>query len=174
MKYTSSEAAKLLRTLNEEYDALQYQEEQTREFVAAVGEEIETVRPEYDYREMQKKLQRLEEKIRTVKHEINRFNLNTAVPGFAMTIDQMLIYIPQLTARKRKLYGMMNRMPRQRERAVGGGNNYLIEYSYANYDVSKAREDYRKTSAELIRAQTALDLVNNTETMEISGIEEEE
>ena len=156
MKYTSSEAAKLLRTLNEEYDALRYKEGQTCEFVAAVGEDIETVRPE---------------QIRAVKHEINRFNLNTVVPGFDMTIDQMLIYIPQLTARKRKLYAMMNRLPKQRERAAGSGKNYLIEYSYANYDISAAGEDYRRTSAELVRAQTALDLVNNTETMEISGID---
>ena len=171
MKYTSSEAAKLLRTLNGEYDALRYKEGQTCEFVAAVGEDIETVRPEYDYPGMQRKLKRLEEQIRAVKHEINRFNLNTVVPGFDMTIDQMLIYIPQLTARKRKLYAMMNRLPKQRERAAGSGKNYLIEYSYANYDISAAGEDYRRTSAELVRAQTALDLVNNTETMEISGID---
>lgn len=168
MKYTSAEAAKLLRKLKEEQAALLLKEERSREFVAAVGEEIESVRPVYDYQNTQELLKELERKIRVVKHAINRFNISQTVAGFEMSIDQMLVYIPQLTARKQKLANMKDRLPKQREDADGfGRNSNIIEYSYANYDIGTVEKEYDIVSDELARAQTALDVVNNTETMEI-------
>ena len=74
MKYTSAEAAKLLRKLNEEVENLEAQEAKRREFNAAIGEDIETVRPAYDYADTQRKLKDLEKKIRMVKHTLNCFN----------------------------------------------------------------------------------------------------
>ena len=62
MKYTSAEAAKLLRKLNEEVENLEAQEAKRREFNAAIGEDIETVRPTYDYADTQRKLKDLEKK----------------------------------------------------------------------------------------------------------------
>ena len=46
-------------------------------------------------------------------------------------------------------------------------NSAVIEYTYANYDVEKAKAAADAAAEELARAQTALDKVNNTETMEI-------
>ena len=161
MRYTPSEASKLLRTLKDEHEALERRERQTCEFTAAIQEDTGSVRPAYDYREMQNRLKELEEKIRRVKHAVNRFNLETEVPGFHMTVD------PQLTARKSRLAAMKERLPVERVSAVGYSNNYLIEYNYANYDIEDAERDYRETSEELIRAQTALDLINSTGTIEI-------
>ena len=71
MKYTSAEAAKLLRKLNEEVENLEAQEAKRKKFNAAMGEDIETVRPEYDYADTQRKLKDLEAKIRMVKHTLN-------------------------------------------------------------------------------------------------------
>lgn len=168
MKYTSAEAAKLLRKLKEEQAALLLKEERSREFVAAVGEEIESVRPVYDYQNTQELLKELERKIRVVKHAINCFNISQTVAGFEMSIDQMLVYIPQLTARKQKLANMKDRLPKQREDADGfGRTSNIIEYNYANYDISIVEKEYAAASDELARAQTALDVVNNTATMEI-------
>ena len=45
MKYTSAEAAKLLRKLNEEQAALKERESKTATFVAAVDEDVESARP---------------------------------------------------------------------------------------------------------------------------------
>lgn len=168
MKYTSSEANKLLRRLNEERSALLEKEEQSSTFLAAMGEDPESVRPEYDYQDTQKALEELDRKIRIVKHAINEFNLRCEVPGFCMTIDQMLIYIPQLTARKQKLAQMKGRLPKQRDvRANYGRTVNIIDYSYANYEIKAAEKDYEAVADELSRAQTALDVLNNTETMEI-------
>lgn len=167
MKYTSAEAVKLLRKLNEAQAALMEREAMSSVFSASLGEDVESVRPEYDYRDVQNQLKELEEKIRRVRHAINEFNLHTIVPEFDMTIDQILIYIPQLTARKRKLSCMRSRLPKQREAVSGMRGAAIVDYSYANYDIREAEADYWETVDELAKAQTALDVVNNTLTMEI-------
>lgn len=168
MKYTSAEAAKLLRELNDRHDNLELQENLCSVFNAALGENIEDVRPGYDYRLVQDQLADLEQQIRKVKHVISMFNLTHVVPGFDMTVDQILVYIPQLSKRKQKLAAMMQRLPKQRASARGfSPDTAVIDYCIANYDPEKAKEDYTAVSAELSRAQTALDLLNSTETMEI-------
>ena len=93
---TSAMAAKYLRKLNEEHDALLQKEKKSDTFTASVQEKIEDVRPEYDYAAVQLQLRDLEDRIRKIKHSINQFNLTQIVPEFNMTIDQMLVYIPQL------------------------------------------------------------------------------
>ena len=167
MKYTSAQAAKLLRKLNEERDSLLSAELRSREFVAAVGEDPETLRPVYDYRKTQEELDALEAKIRTVKHAINAFNLSHEVPGFAMTVDQLLIRIPQLSAKKTKLAEMADRLPKMREPSYNRGGGNVIDYRYTNYDIAAVKADLDAVSDLLSRAQTALDTLNNTETMEI-------
>ena len=47
MTYTSAQAAKLLRRLNDEYAAMLEREALSREFNAAVGENVDAVRPAY-------------------------------------------------------------------------------------------------------------------------------
>ncbi len=139
-------------------------EDRSSVFHAAVGEDVESIRPAYDYAKARRNVEELEAKIRAVKHAINRFNVEHEVPGFGMTIDQMLVYIPQLTRRKKKLQEMQGRLPKQREPGYGAN---IIDYSYANYDIETARTDYARVSDELARAQTALDVANNQEKMEI-------
>ena len=165
MKYTSAEAAKLLRKLNEEHDALLALEQESREFLAASTEDPASVRPEYDYPAVQNELQALETKIRRVKHCINQFNITHQVPGFDMAVDQMLVYIPQLTARREKLRRMKGLLPKQRQEHYGSSN--IIDYRYANYDIAQAKADYDQAADTLARAQTALDLLNSTQTMDI-------
>ena len=167
MKYTSAEAAKLLRRLNEEHEALLELERQSSSFVAAVSEDIESVRPAYELIAVQRKLAELEAQVRKVKHALNVFNSTHTVPGFGMTIDQLLVYIPQLSQRKAKLRDMAGVLPKTRVKGRSAVNSAVIEYTYANYDVEAARAAADAASEELARAQTALDKVNNTETMEI-------
>ena len=83
-----------------------------------------------------------------------------------MTIDQVLVYIPQLTEMKNRLFEMQSRLPKQRVSVGGIGNNTDIDYLYTNYSVEQAQEDYTKVSDELRSIQTALDVVNTTVKME--------
>ena len=165
MLYTSAEANKLLTALNTEHETLRNKEDMSLEFMAATCENPEDARPAYDYDAVQDKLAEIEAKIRRVKHAINTFNLTHEIPGFGMTIDQALVYIPQLTKRKNKLSVMMNKLPKSRVSNFDGSN--LINYIYANYDIARAEADYKAAAQELAKLQNALDLENSTVTFEI-------
>lgn len=165
MKMTSAQAAKVLRQLNDELAALMQREELSKTFLASLGEDPETVRPEYDYEAVKSAQLDLEQKIRKVKHALNVFNATTVIPGFDMTIDEMLVYLPQLSRRCSKLSVMRNTLPKVRENSDYGAN--IVDYRYTNYDIEKVAADHSRFSEELAKAQTALDLVNNTVEFDI-------
>ena len=159
---TSAIAAKQLRKLNDQRDALLAMEKKSRTFTAAIQEDVDSVRPAYDYPATQKELVEIEAKIRKLKHTLNCFNSTYVIPEFEMTIDQMLVYIPQLTARKKRLDGMRSRLPKERVKETFGRGNNIIEYEYANYDIAQTEADYNAVSDELAKAQNALDAANAT------------
>ena len=111
------------------------EEANARFFQAATGEDLESLRPEYDYEKTQEAFAKIEKKIRKVKHAINLFNLYTQVEG--MSIDELLVYLPQLKDRKSRLLNMISRRPKQRARSSVAsryaGQTTVIDYEYANY-----------------------------------------
>ena len=169
MKYTvtSAEASKMLKKIMEEKSILLASERQSCVFNASLGEELESVRPVYDYEKTQKTLEGFDRKIRMLKHAVNCFNASQIVGDTGMTIDQVLVYIPQLTEMRNRLYDMQSRLPKQRTSVGGIGSNTVIDYQYTNYSVERAKEDYARVSDELRKIQTALDVVNTTVKMEI-------
>lgn len=165
MKYTSAEAGKLLKKLNDEQRSILLREINGKEFLAAVGEDVESVRPDYDFAKVQVELFAVETKIRKVKHALNVFNSTTVIPEFNITIDEMLVLIPQLTAKKEKLAKMKDKLPKVREQTRM--NSSILDYRYLNYDVKAVSEEYEKTADTLSKAQNALDAVNMTKTLEV-------
>ena len=166
MKYTCAEAAKVLRKLNEDLKVLRAKEVKGYRFTAAVDEDLESARPVYNYIQTQDEQLQIEAKIRKVKHAINRFNLETTIPEFEMTVDEMLVYIPQLSERKRKLTQMASFLPKERV-SNGYQSTKIIEYTYTNYDLQQAADDLARVSDELAKAQTALDVINNQGQLEL-------
>ncbi len=137
-------------------------------FGAFANEDLDTVRPEYDYNDYQAQMAEIERKIRKVKHAINVFNVTTVLPDTGgMTIDEALVYLPQLSARKRKLATMSMRLAKERLQSSRTTTAAVSEFKYANYEIAAAKADYEKTAAEITAIQSALDLINNTETFEI-------
>lgn len=163
MKYTSSEAAKLLRQLNDELDSAYAKERKMRTFPASLGEDVDAVRPAYDFAATREKIAEIRRKILTVKHALNVFNLTTVLPGLDLTIDQALVLIPQLTREKNELNEMRNTLPKSRVMAAGyGKTSAVIDYCYANYQIEDAEAAYVRTYEKLDAIQTALDLLNST------------
>lgn len=160
MKYNSAQAAKLLSKLQQDFDSLAILEANAKTFLASVGEDVESVRPEYDYKATKKELDALSLKIRKVKHAINVFNTTTVVPEFGITIDELLVYIPQLSAKKAKLRGMADTLPKARENNYGKSN--IIDYRIINYDIKQVRKDLDVVTDELAKAQLALDTINHS------------
>lgn len=167
MLVTSAQAAKLLRQLNDELQTLQLREANTRSFVAAIQEDIESVRPEYNFKEMRDAQAEVEKKIRKVKHALNVFNTVTLVPNFDITIDEMLVYLPQLSRQCETLSKMREAMPKVRVSTGYSSSSPIIDYRYANYDIEEVSRCYTEVSDTLAKAQTSLDLVNNTVEFEI-------
>lgn len=170
MQYTSSQAGKMLRKLNDDHAALLKKEEMSKDFLVSLGENAESVRPEYDFLSTQKELEEIERKIRIVKHALNVFNSQTVIPEFNITIDEMLVLIPQLSKRKQKLSAMKGKLPKMREQGAGGFSRVstVVEYRYLNYEVPQVESEYEKVVELLAKAQMALDMVNNSQVLEIN------
>lgn len=165
MKLTSAEANKMIRALKDQYRLLFSQEENVVSFIAATTENVEEVRPSYSYEETAAKYDEIERKIRKIKHALNVFNSTTKVDGFDMTIDEMLVFLPQATDRLRKLSGMLAKP--EKSRAENTGRTNIIEYEYLNYDLEKVRQDYDALMDRKSRALSALDVLNNTVQFEV-------
>ncbi|MBR4201246.1 MAG: hypothetical protein IKQ91_08240 [Oscillospiraceae bacterium] len=167
MLFTSAKASKLLRKLNEELQKLEIREDNSKTFLASLEEDPESVRPDYDYSAMLVQMTELEQRIRKLKHALNVFNSTTVIPEFGITIDEMLVYMPQLTHRCSRLSAMQNVMPKARAEAGYGHVSTIIDYRYVNYDIEQVTKDHEALSDTLARAQMALDLVNSTVQFDI-------
>jgi len=168
MTVTSAEANKLLKRLQDEYRSIANLEAQSMSFVAAVGEDIETVRPEYDFAATDKALEELNLKIRTIKHAVNLFNTTHTVPGFDVTVDEMLVLLPQMNQKLIKLASMKNTLPKTRANdGYRSSSGSIIEYKYANYDIAEVKAEYDRLSEEVAAAQLALDTLNTTVKFDI-------
>lgn len=165
MLYTSAEANKLLKKIESRLTDLQRKESRTATFNVASGEDVESLRPPYDFAETQAKIAELQAKAIAVKHAINIFNTTHTLPGFGdMTIDQALVRIPQLSGQVSKLSGMAAVLPKMR---IDHLRSNIIDYQIANYDIEEVETAYVAAQDELAKLQLALDAVNNSETMEI-------
>jgi len=169
MQYTSAEAGKLVKKLEERMRLLINTEVKSATFNAASGEDVESLRPKYDFAKTHKEIEELTEKIRTVKHAINEFNVSHTLPGFDdITIDQALICIPQLRQRKDTLKAMIARLPKERVNSFMHGN--IIDYTIINYDLDEVEKAYNEYEEKLSAMQIALDTINATEKMEIDVV----
>lgn len=167
MKVNSAVANKMLKKITEEYEALKVKEAHSKDFLASVNENPDSIRPKYDFSKTQAELYDYEEKIRKIKHALNKFNVNTLISEFGINIDEMLVLIPQLTKQKVKLGAMKDRLPKMREKVVGYGANGVIDYRYINYDIDEVQKEYQLVSEKLTKAQLALDNINTSIEFEL-------
>lgn len=96
------------------------------DFLAALQEDIESVRPKYNFKEMRDAQAEVERKIRKLKHALNVFNTTTIVPDFDMTIDEILVFLPQLNKQCSLLSGMRDAMPKVRVSSGYSGNSATL------------------------------------------------
>lgn len=163
MKVTSKECSKMLDTLKDKKSKLIMHENSVSTYNAAVGENVEDLRPDYDFYTTQKEIDAIDSEIMRIKHLLNLFNSSTRVDDSGLTIDQVLVKIPQLISKRNKLYKMMSRVSKERSQIIGN----IIDYSYTSYDPFQAEKMYYAVTDEIANLQLALDKVNTTVTFEI-------
>ena len=165
--YTSSEAVKLLNKLKVEENRIVLDESYSSVFKAATCENKDDVRPHYMIFETYDELNQIRRKIRIVKHAINVFNTTTEVED-GITIDEVLVLLPQLRERAELYKSMASKPPFVRTRSYGSGQNSTIDYEYTNYEIEDAQKLYEETYERMSSLQLALDKVNSTVKFEIA------
>ena len=165
MRVTSTEAAKIVKELSEKVLLLKNIDEKSRVFYASVGENPEDVRPEYDFVESSNEIARLQAEIRHIKHAINCFNTTQKLDKFDMTIDEVLVYLPQLSAEKSRLLTMSRQLPKQRRGSYNSSN--IVDYEIANYNIDVVKAALENVTKKLSEVQTELNRVNSTVEFEI-------
>lgn len=165
IKTTSAEANKLIKKLNEEKSMLLSEQNDKSSFIAAVEENIEDVRPEFDLFKNIEQIEEINDKVRKIKHAINVFNTTHHIGD--KTIDEVLVLIPMLTQKKHTLTMLARAQKKTRAESNYGRTNTHIEYKYANYDIDKVKAMLSEVTDELLKLQLALDDINRSEVFEI-------
>ena len=147
MKYTSAQANKRLKKLTDEYVSLREKESRSREFRAAAGENVEAVRPAYDYADTQRRLAELEPQMQA--HFAGRIDVYHSEPYF---LEAMPLGCTKATA----LEMLLDKLGLSRENLMvcGDSGNDLAMIRFAGLGVAmgnadedvKAQADFVSTS----------------------------
>ena len=163
--YTSAACNKQLRLLQDEKDRLLALESQRSTYTRTADEPSEP--PLYSYEQTRHDIERIDTKMRIIRHALHVFNATYVLPKAGITLDEALILLAQLTNTKNLLMGMRSRAPKERLGALLRSGEE-IEYRFANYDIAKAIADYDAVSQQIADLQLEIDLTNQTQTFEVS------
>ena len=159
MKYTSAEANKLIRRLEDKKNYLLQQEQNDSTYILAEDEHDEI--PSYSFNDHNEAIDEIDRKIRGLKHALNIFNTTTILP-LGITIDQALVEMAQLNNKLPRLDSM--RRAKKKTRLTGGvaSRRDIAEYRYLNYEPDEVQKVYEKDSRRVQQIQLALDRINQT------------
>lgn len=165
MKVTSAIANKMIKKYQKEIDMLDSAIRQNAVFDAAINENIEDARPDFDFEKTYNEIRGLEEKIVELKHCLNIFNTETEIEidGKKFTIDKLLVYVAQLNKNLFKI-GSYVECP-VKKRLANNGN--LIEYRYINFSHDFVKNEHERLSELVNKILVELDTVNSTVLFEI-------
>lgn len=165
---TSAYANKMLKKLLEDKEFWLAKEREGHVYVAAITEE--PVVPDYDYEEVARNIEEIDQKVVKIKHAINLANVTNTITvlGKQMTIDQVLVRMAQLNKRKSILDAMRKNQPKTRiNSGYMPGRAAAPEYQYINYDLDLIKKEYDRIDMEIAQMQIALDKYNQTVEFEV-------
>lgn len=166
MKVTSVVAAKKVKEINEKIVEKKNEIAKGSIFRCSLGEVEEDVRPEFDLNKCLDEIDEMELELRELKHKVNVFNANTIVVD-DLTIDKVLIRLPQLSERKKLLENLANRLRKQRVEEKYGRSSNIIDYEVINYNLNDVKKELEAVRSELFGLQEKLNYINNTVEFEI-------
>lgn len=164
MKFTSAQANKLIKSLEDKKSFLLQRERNDSTYVLADDEDYE--KPDYDFVESNKEIDELDKNILKLKHALNVFNTTTTLP-LGITIDTALVEMSQINNKLNKLDVMRKAKDKVRMSGYNAGRRDVAEYTYLNYNPKDVQEVYEKAYNRLQEIQLALDKANQTEEFEV-------
>ena len=179
MFFTISEMEKELEKYKERNRLLASIEEYNSTYDMCNGEEVDIVRPKYDYEKTQKELKENIEVIMCIKYAIDNALSTFTVPEYNMTLDELKMYIEYLDKRISRLYSLKMCSFFNRSMCDGiieyeDGLRELNEnekYEYRNFDIEEVEKDYDDATLELRRAKDTLYKYLATEEFETDCLE---
>lgn len=166
LKITSDGANKLLRELQLKKNDLYKEIRDLSVYVAAVSEDEKNLKPEFDFEETVRKIEKIENQIIALRYAKNQFNNETVLPC-GMTIGEVLVKLPLLSEAATLYESMATRQPKARRNYKYGEVPREIEYEYVNYDIKVAKEKYEATRKKILELQQMLNFANATITFEV-------
>lgn len=165
IKLTSDEAQKLISKLRTKESDLNQNMSNLSTYVAAIVENPEELRPDFDFKSAVNEIEDLDKTIMMIQHAKNQFNTVTVLPDLDMTIDEALVRLSHLN----KMYTVYHRMSskQKKERNSSRIGNKDIEYIYTNYEPSDAKEIADKMLDEIHKIQKVLNYVNSTVSFDV-------
>ena len=151
---TINEIGKRIGDLKTERERLIGKDKKLRVFRASEFEDLEKLRPDYDYVGLQSELDGVEKEIRNLTAKAVTILATERVKEYHdMTILEMMFLLRGLEAKEERLYEMTTHLEKERHFS----SSLLLEYEYINYDINKVEEDLRKTREELEKVRTFFD-----------------
>ncbi len=169
MKMTSALACKLIAQLKSEKETYLERESDSSTYTVAAGEEPFV--PAFDFGGNDALIAAIDEKVVRIKHALNLSNATSRIEvgDKVYSVDEILIRMAQLTARKGVYDAFRKRLPKERSSVTVrfGSKRDAVEFTYANYDIAKAQEAFEKAEREIMGLQLALDKHNQTFEFEV-------
>ena len=169
MKMTSALACKLVAQLNSEKEGYLTRERDSSTYTVATGEEPYV--PTYDFEANSALIASVDERIMRIKHALNLANATSSIKvgDKVYSVDEILIRMAQLNARKAMYDVFRKRLPKERSSSTVryGTRRDAVEFVYANYDIAKAQAAFEQAEREVIALQLALDKHNQTFEFEV-------
>ncbi len=161
MKMCHSEVIKYIKELENRKEVLLTQERTGRTYTH-LEDGSKTV-PDYNYSETRSEVDKLDAKIRHLRHLLAVANCNVNVDGFGVTIGEALVMLAQLQ-NKCELLREMSAFPQKSQRTTYSGK---VEITECNYDVVEAGRDYEQVRQTINKLQVAIDRANLTNYVEV-------
>lgn len=162
MRLTIDAASKLIKTYMADLAKVEQAERNGMMVTYLDGED--KVIPEYSFVETQAEMNKINENIQRIKHQINVFNCSYVLPEVGITIDTALIRMAVLNKRMGELDRMRGIPKKSRTSSYRSDKP---EYSEPNFDVKLAKAEYERTRTKLLAIQGALNKANILNEIEV-------
>ena len=168
MTITLDTAFKMVKQLNEkivELRKIRYQ----RQFFISEESKVEDERPVFDLIENANEIMATTKKLIALKHAINEFNSSfyITIDDEHITIDSALVYLSVLSSEKMPLADLRFAEETVRANSRVASGTVIVEYKYRNFSANDAKKLYDEIDKKIIQIQSALNLVNVTQEIEV-------